>query len=153
MSNQSNQLVTEAAEAARAEQFDKAANVAREALELDPRNSDAFSVLGVALARLGRLDEATEAFQRAVQQGPYVARNYYNLAMHFYGMGNKKDALSMCQEAVRCDGKHRAALELIRKLESETHVEVAPYTTSLGDQRGAAYRYKEDSKPDEPPPF
>jgi hypothetical protein len=72
--------------------------------------------------------------------------------MHYYGMGNKADAISMCQEAIRCDGKHRGATELLKKLESETHVQIAPYQTSLGDARGTAYTYKKE-EPDEPPPF
>lgn len=145
--DQIQQLVTEASDSVRKQDFENAVDLSRQALEADPRNSDAYSVLGIALARLGRLEEATDAFQRAIQQAPYSARNYYNLAMHHYGQGNKKDAISMAQEAIRCDGKHRNAIDLLKRLEKETHVEVAPYTTSLGDSRGAAYRYKEDEQP------
>lgn len=152
MSNeQVQQLVKEAADSVRGQDFDKAVELSRQALEIDGRRDDAYSVLGVALARLGRIEEATDALQRAVQTAPYNARNYYNLATHYYGMGDKADAISMCQEAIRCDGKHRGAAELLKKLESETHVQVAPYQTSLGDNRGAAYHYKKEQT--EEPPF
>lgn len=146
-------LIEEAANAVREQSFEKGIDIARTALELDSRSTDAYSVLGVALAKAGRVEEATEAFQRAVQTGPYGARNYYNLAMHYYGMGQKTDSIAMCQEAIRCNGKHRGAAELLRKLESETHVEVAPYQTSLGDSRGNAYQYKKEEAEEAPPPF
>lgn len=146
-------LINEAAEAVRAQSFEKGIDIARQAIETDVRNTDAYAVLGVALAKAGRVDEATEAFQRAVQTGPYNARNYYNLAMHYYGMGQKPDAIAMCQEAIRCNGKHRGSLDLLKKLENETHVEVAPYQTSLGDSRGTAYQYKKEEDEEAPPPF
>jgi tetratricopeptide (TPR) repeat protein len=147
------QLIEEAAEAVRAQSFEKGIDIARQALEMDGRSTDAYSVLGVALAKAGRVEEATDALQRAVQTGPYTARNYYNLAMHYYGMGQKSDAIAMAQEAIRCDGKHRGSAELLRKLEDETHVEVAPYQTSLGDSRGTAYQYKKEEAEEAPPPF
>jgi tetratricopeptide (TPR) repeat protein len=147
------QLIEEAADAVRAQSFEKGIDIARQALEVDSRSTEAYSVLGVALAKAGRVDEATDALQRAVQTGPYTARNYYNLAMHYYGMGQKSDAIAMAQEAIRCDGKHRGSTELLRKLEDETHVEVAPYQTSIGDSRGTAYQYKKEEAEEAPPPF
>lgn len=146
-------LIEEAATAVREQSFEKGIDIAKQALEVDSRSTDAYSVLGVAFAKAGRVDEATDALQRAVQTGPYSARNYYNLAMHYYGMGKKNDAIAMCQEAIRCNGKHRGSANLLRKLEDETHVEVAPYQTSLGDSRGNAYQYKKDEPEEAPPPF
>jgi tetratricopeptide (TPR) repeat protein len=146
-------LIDEAADAVRQQSYEKGIDLARQAIEMDPRNTDSYAVLGVSLAKAGRHEEATEAFQRAVQTGPYSARNYYNLAMHYYGLGQKNDAIAMCQEAIRCNGKHRGSSDLLKKLESETHVEVAPYQTSLGDSRGTAYQYKKEEAEEAPPPF
>lgn len=152
-SEELNTLIGEAAEAVRNQSYEKGIDIARQAIEMDSRSSDAYAVLGVALAKASRHDEATEAFQRAVQTNSYNARNYYNLAMHYYGLGKKNDAISMCQEAIRCNGKHRGSIELLKKIESETHVEVAPYQTSLGDSRGNAYQYKKEEAEEAPPPF
>ena len=146
-------LIAEAADAVRQQSYEKGIDIARQAIEMDTRSSDAYAVLGVALARASRHDEATEAFQKAVQTDPYNARNYFNLAMHYYGLGKKNDSIAMCQEAIRCNGKHRGSLDLLKKLESETHVEVAPYQTSLGDSRGTAYQYKKEEAEEAPPPF
>lgn len=139
------ELVAQAVEKFENGDLDGAIDYARQAIDADSRYSDGFSVLGVALAQAGREEEATEAFQRAIQTSPYSATHYYNLALHYYHGGHKNDAMTMAQEAIRTDGKHRRAIALLKKLEEESHVEIAPYTTSLGDQRGSAYRYKEDA--------
>lgn len=141
MSEQSQEIISQAVESYQAGRLDDAIQLARQAIDLDERDASAYSMLGVCLSQAGRFDEATEALQRAIRSAPYVATHYYNLALHYNRMGEKHDAISMCQEAIRTDGKHRRAHELLRRLETETKVEIAPYTTSLGDQRGSAYRY------------
>ncbi|MCW5946686.1 MAG: tetratricopeptide repeat protein [Fimbriimonadales bacterium] len=143
------ELVTQAVDRFESGDLDGAIDLARQAIDSDSRNADGFSVLGIALAQAGREEEATEALQRAIQTSPYTASHYYNLALHHYHAGHKNDAMSMAQEAIRTDGKHRRAIALLKMLEEQTHVEVAPYTTSLGDNRGSAYRYKaEESEGD-----
>lgn len=137
-------LVQQSAEYYQAGKFEEALNAARQAIELDARLTDAYTVLGVALSGLERHEEAVSAFQKAIQVSPYNTSAYYNLALQHYNMGHKNDATAMAQEAIRTDGKHKRALELMKKLETELHVEVAPYQTSLGDDRGAAYRYEND---------
>ncbi len=141
--NSAKELVTLAVERFESGDLDGAINLARQAIDADNRSADAFSVLGIALAQAGREDEATTSLQKAIQTSPYTASHYYNLALHHYHAGHKNDAMSMAQEAIRTDSKHRRALTLLKQLEAETHVEVAPYTSSLGDSRGA-YKYKEE---------
>jgi tetratricopeptide (TPR) repeat protein len=143
---ESKNLVDQAVANIRSEKYDEAIQLARQALDEDGRSTDAWSTLGIAYAKANRSDEATDAFQRAIQTSPYSARNYFNLASLYYGMGRKTDAIAMCQEAIRCDGKHRNSIDLLKRLEAETHTEVAPYQTSLGDTRGSAYHYKTDKK-------
>ena len=138
-------LVQQSADHYQAGRFEEALNSARQAIEIDERLTDAYTVLGVALSGLERNEEAVSAFQKAIQVSPYNTSAYYNLALQHYQMGYKNDATAMAQEAIRTDGKHKRAIELMKKLETELHVEVAPYQTSLGDDRGAAYRYQNDA--------
>jgi Flp pilus assembly protein TadD len=126
--------------------LDQAIDLARQAIDADHRYADGYSILGVSLAQAGREDEALTALQKAVQSSPYNPSHYYNLALHHYFKGNKNDAIAMAQEAIRTDGKHRRANALLKTLEKETHVEVAPYTTSIGDSRGGAYKYKAENE-------
>ena len=147
---QAQKLVKEAVTGLRSGDYEKAAELANQAVGLDERYSEAHSIFGIALARIGRTDEATKALQMAIQTGPYQARNYYNLAMHYADTGYKNDGISMCKEAIRCDGNHKAAQALLKRLETETHIQAAPYMTSIGEQQPATYRYKkEESEQDE----
>jgi predicted Zn-dependent protease len=150
----SEELVKLAVNALQAGKLEECLELARQAVDEEPRNSHAHQILGVALAKSGKADEATEALRRGVQTNPYDPSAYYNLALHYYNLGDKPAAMAMCQEAIRCDAKHARSIELLKKIEAETHVEVAPYLTSLGDRR-SAYRYKEERKEgelSEPPP-
>ena len=56
----------------------------REALLLDPRNAEAHSNLGAALAALGRYQEAIEAYREALRLAPADGRIRYNLALAHY---------------------------------------------------------------------
>lgn len=149
------ELVKLAVNALQAGNVEEGLEFARQAVDEDPRYSHAHQILGIALAKAGKAEEATEAFRRGVQTNPYDPSAYYNLALHYYNTGDKSAAMAMCQEAIRCDAKHARSIDLLKKIEAETHVEVAPYLTSLGDRR-SAYRYKEEKKEgditDLPPP-
>jgi tetratricopeptide (TPR) repeat protein len=53
------------------------------AIELDPKNGDAYNGRGFARAKLGRHREAIEDATEALRQGPTSARLYYNAARIF----------------------------------------------------------------------
>ena len=145
MAETAKDLISHAVDKIRSGQPEMAIDLARQAIDADPRASDAYTTLGVALKETGKVEEARAAFQQAIQTGPYNASAYYNLALFYYEQGLKGDAVSMAQEAIRTDGRHKRSIELLKRLDSEMHVEVAPYTTSIGDNRGSAYRYGPDN--------
>ncbi|REJ66561.1 MAG: sulfotransferase family protein [Planctomycetota bacterium] len=58
---------------------EQAVSAAREAAHLDPTNSQAPRVEGVALTNLGRFDEAIGCFERALAINPHEAYAYINL--------------------------------------------------------------------------
>ncbi len=147
----SEELVKLAVKALQEGKLEESLEFASQAVNEEPRHSHAHQILGIALAKSGKNEEATEALRRGVQTNPYDPSAYYNLALHYYNLGDKSAAMAMCQEAIRCDAKHARSVELLKKIEAETHVEVAPYLTSLGDRR-SAYRYKKEDEPSEPPP-
>jgi predicted Zn-dependent protease with MMP-like domain len=62
-------LVEAAAEAFEAEDFERALARAEEALERDRRSVPALHTRAAALAALGRIDEAVEAYERALDRG------------------------------------------------------------------------------------
>lgn len=151
MSEQAKELVLQAVDRFQQGKVDDAINLAREAIDMAPRASEGFSILGIALASKGENDDATIALQTAIRNSPYSAAHYYNLGLHYFALGQKTDAYSMAQEAIRNNSKHRRANELMKALEKELHQEVAPYQASLGDEVNA-YRYKNEDPTAQKPP-
>jgi Flp pilus assembly protein TadD len=143
MSEKSKELVIQAVEKFQQGKLDDAVNLAREAIDAESKASEGYSILGIALAAQGKTDEATVALQTAIRNSPYSATHYYNLGLHYYSNGEKSDAYSMAQEAIRNNSKHKQSNELLKILEKELHVEVAPYQTSLGEEVNA-YKYRGD---------
>jgi tetratricopeptide (TPR) repeat protein len=69
------------------------------AIRLQPAYSDALNNHGVALARLGRLDEAAEAHRRAIGVDPFNFQAHYNLGAALAALGRPAEALVAFQSA------------------------------------------------------
>jgi len=63
-------LVNRGANAHEAKQFEEALAAYQEALEIEPGDAEVLSLYGLALTHLGRLDEAGEPLQKAVEAEP-----------------------------------------------------------------------------------
>ncbi|MBU1343729.1 MAG: tetratricopeptide repeat-containing glycosyltransferase family protein, partial [Proteobacteria bacterium] len=61
----------------------------------------AYNNLGVALTRLGRLDEAVEKLKKAVEIDPRYYEAYNNIGETYKYLGNYEKALESCEEAIR----------------------------------------------------
>lgn len=79
----------------RAGDFDGAIREYRAALALDPSNFEARSNLGVALARIGRYQEAIDAYRQALQNAAPAAESHLrmNLALAYYKSGQIAEAI------------------------------------------------------------
>ena len=64
----------------------------RRILRLAPNLPEVHGNLGVALAGIGRLDEAEDQFQSALQRAPNNAWSYYGLAEVYKAMCNQEAA-------------------------------------------------------------
>lgn len=114
------EFTRQAIEHLRAGRFPQAEEFAREAIELDPLRGEAYGALGIALAQMGRTAEATEALNRSVELRPRDAKARYNLAAHLFRLGEMAAALQEARAALELQPTHRAALELVRQIESRT---------------------------------
>jgi len=70
---------------------------------VEPELPSVHTLLGVALLRLGRLDRATSAFRRAVEQRPADAVAYDALALIFIRLGDFEEAAGFALEALEHD--------------------------------------------------
>jgi tetratricopeptide (TPR) repeat protein len=71
------------------------------AVQCCPEDPAAHVNLGNALGRLGRLEEATASYRRALDADPRFAEAHNNLAEVWLERGRLEDALSSCQQALR----------------------------------------------------
>jgi superkiller protein 3 len=84
-----------------ASDYAKSESLARETLKHSPSNVSAYNMLGLALKKQGRLDEAVAAYERAIGLMPshHEARN--NLAVALEAMGRTREAEGAYLRALR----------------------------------------------------
>lgn len=139
-------FVKQARECLKNGQFQEAASFAEQAAELDSKNPDAYMILGAALSKAERPDEAADAFRHALQINPNSAKAHYNLAVHFYRYGWRTEASREAAKARELDGGHQPTKALIQRIENEARTPelkvympgspmVAPPVTGLGPER------------------
>ena len=68
----------------------EALNHAEEAVKLAPESGLAYATLGLVLHRLGRREEAREAFRRGLDYTPDDYRVYYNFACYWAEVADEK---------------------------------------------------------------
>lgn len=90
-------------------------------IELAPKSSDGHNILGVILARMGKLDEATVELQKAVDLAPQSAECHFNLGRALAASNRFADALPEFEAAAGISGgKEPAILQMLAAMYSET---------------------------------
>lgn len=117
--DQVKQFLEQATQSLQSGQFQQALDLADQAVALQ-ESDEAQLLRGVALSQLNQPDSATEAFRRAISLNAHNPKAYYNLAVHYYALGQKNEALEMAREAVRIDSKHAGARDLVTRIEAES---------------------------------
>jgi tetratricopeptide (TPR) repeat protein len=142
---QAKEFINQATQSLQNGQFDQALELIDQAIALDPNNSEAYVLKGIALSQTNQPDAATDALRQAITLSPYNAKAYYNLAVHLYSIGKKNEAMDMAREAVNIDPKHSGARELVTRIENERHPQPA-------EPRPSAYPGDPLSAPPPPAP-
>ena len=81
-------------------------------LAQDPLNAESLTISASAYWSLGRLDEAEEAYRRALEVRPNIAYGHYNLAILLLARADAAGALREIQQEANDDGK-REGLALV----------------------------------------
>jgi tetratricopeptide (TPR) repeat protein len=81
-------------------QYEKALELFRKALDLDPAMTEAYNNLGLTYTEINEEEKATEAFKKAIELGPELAAAYNNLGYLFYRLGSYEEAIEMYNEAI-----------------------------------------------------
>lgn len=111
-----------------------AAELLRQAAELEPGNAGLQAELGELYRRLGRLDEAAEACRRAVALGPGLVEGHYNLGVVLQQRREMAAAAGCYERVMALDPGHASAvynLANIRKEEGRIAEAIAGYRRAL----------------------
>ncbi|MBN2490913.1 MAG: tetratricopeptide repeat protein [Planctomycetes bacterium] len=73
----------------------------RVAVAVRPGSAATWSALGLALQRVGRTDEAEDAFRQAIRANPEVAIGHFGLAQVFESRGDLPAARAECEAGLR----------------------------------------------------
>ncbi len=100
-------------------QFDQALSLADQCLALDPSNGDAYLLRGIALSQTKQPDLAQASFRAAADLMPNSPKPLFNLAVHHYGVGQKREAYDLANAALQLDPSHAQARDLSARLQQE----------------------------------
>lgn len=92
--------------------FELARSRLERAVELDPKNADAYSLLALTLVQLGNNRLATEAFNRSVRLEPDNKNNRNSYAVYLCQQGNYDEALEQFDRAIRVRENDNAWVEM-----------------------------------------
>ena len=72
----------------------------QKAVQLSPKDAEAYNNLGITLQELGRLEEAEASFTRAIALSPDYAEAHYNLGITHQEQGRLNEAQASYQQAI-----------------------------------------------------
>jgi tetratricopeptide (TPR) repeat protein len=84
-------------------------NLEANAIQPNPDNADAWNEKGIALADMGKYDEAILAFNESIRLDPNRADSWYSKGVALYDMGKYDDSLKAYEEAIRLNPNHADA--------------------------------------------
>ena len=128
----------------------------RQHIQIQPRDYQAWFLLGVAQARLEHFHPAIEAFRRVIELRPDLAEPHNNLAVIYNKLGDAKAAVSELERSLKkqpsaiveenlADLHVKLALQFYKKaLEQDENPELMQRYTRLLQVRDPSMRVKQD---------
>lgn len=96
-------LLQEASRLIAAGRLKKAETTLNEILKADPKEYQAWNLLGVVRAEQGRQQEAEQLFQKAVQGDSRITGAHVNLGLLYLQTGHPKDAAGQFEQALKLE--------------------------------------------------
>lgn len=91
----------------------------REAIELDPKNAEAYEALGVFLSKQDKLDEAISLMKRLVEINPQEIMAHTNLSVYYMKQGRIEDAEHEKAEATALQFEQAIEKNMAKKLQKK----------------------------------
>jgi tetratricopeptide (TPR) repeat protein len=91
-------------------QYDKAAEIYKKSIELDPTNAGLHNNLGNVYADMNKIPDAKAEFQKSAEVDPaHAGQAYFNLGAIMYNQGNMDESAAAFKKATEIDEKYAAA--------------------------------------------
>ncbi len=103
------QLFQQGNAAETAGKHDRAEEIWRKVLQIEPKNAVAYYNLGLALSGQKKLDEAIAAYRKAIQLNPKDAKAYYNLGNALSNQKKLAEAIAAYHKAIQLNPQYAAA--------------------------------------------
>jgi tetratricopeptide (TPR) repeat protein len=126
----------------RAGRLDDAERLYRQVLAREPRNAEAWHLLGVAAQQRGKHAEAIGHLARAIELDPNNATFHFNLATAHAEQGRPQQAIASMREVIRLEPHHFPAHNSLGALLA---------ASSRGDEAAACFRQALAIRPDYAP--
>ena len=112
--------INRAKELLKSRQYEKAAEVLRQVIALEPDSAVAHSHLGIALLRVGHAREALASAQRAIELDPSYAFSYIVLGEANQAMNRFDEAIEAVRQAIRINPNYFDAYGVLGTLYGQT---------------------------------
>jgi tetratricopeptide (TPR) repeat protein len=90
--------------------FAQTERLCRQVVQAEPRNADAWHLLGLALQGRGNLAEALDAYQRTLRLRPDSVETHHQLGLVLAGQGKRPQAMAHFRQALRLQPRHAEVL-------------------------------------------
>ncbi len=110
--------------------------------KLDPRNGEAWHLLGVVTYQMGKVDKAIAHYRRAVELRPRAAEMLNNLALALRAKGDATAAADCFAQALRVRPEYAAAaynLGLLQERAGDTNAAEQSYRQALASDANAVH--------------
>jgi hypothetical protein len=126
------------------EEFPRAEQVLREALQLDPENAEGHFLLGFALAKQGKLPASREEFKKTLLLQPNHFRARTELAGVEFKLGNNAEAVRNLRKALALNSDDEYAKRFLATLLylDGKKTEALHYWNMLGEPRIGVIEYR-----------
>mgnify|MGYP002631727387 CR=1 FL=1 len=105
------------------ENLDQPITILREAIELYPKNAEAYEALGVFLAKQDKLDEAIALMKRLTEINPQEIMAHTNLSVYYMKQGRIEDAENEKAEATALQFEQAVEKSMAKKLKKKEEVQ------------------------------
>jgi len=138
--------------------FNKAMELLKKAIEVQPKNTRALHNLGTAYKELGKLKEAINYYKKVLQIDPKHTNAHYNLGLVFYKLNEFKTAKIYLKKTVEIQNNFALAFFCLANVHVELKefndavscyqkaIEINPNLASAHNNLGLVYRGLDDFK-------